>query len=233
MTPEHFTEAHSLHALFQAADARGFPAAWADLWLDAGLADAFAVDRAWLEGAGRRLEAAVRGERDGRDDRLQGVMNWLNTEAMGGAYQEAAKFFLAEVVVPMHAAVAREEVTQGRLPSGRGARAFGAAIEAIRIMQEQTRARGQELDLAELDLQPIAEAVAWFALPGEGISVSDVLNAIKDHTAVVPLAGWVGDATRSERAEWARADAEFREACRALGAAGRAMRRGAWPTGSA
>lgn len=194
LTVEQFTAASGLHAAFKAAEARGFPAFWADHWLDAGLADAFAVDRAWLEDLGRRLDAAMRGEREGRDDRLQSVLDWLNAAALDGPYPAAARFFLAEVAVLMHDTAAREEVIQGRLPNSRGARAFGAALSAIRIMQASARKLGAALDLAELDMQPIAEAVAWFALRGEGISVTDVLTAIKEHTAVVPLAEWLGEA---------------------------------------
>lgn len=188
MTPKSFTSADSLHAAYRIAKARGFPAWWADQCLSAGLSDAFAVDRPWLEELGRRLEDA---ERAGGDDSRQAVLDWLAREAADGPYPDAAWFFLIQGVTFLLDASADNAEAPGQVADARSARAFRAALDVLRVAQTEACKLGQALNVREIDLQAVAEAAAIIVLSGEGFTAGDVLNAVKDHTAVVSLAEWL------------------------------------------
>jgi hypothetical protein len=122
---------------------------------------------------------------------LRVVMKWLTKEARLGPYQEAAYFFLVHVVAGMHRTAERERVIQGLLPESRGSRAFGTVLAVVRLARDQARSAGE--NPAYVNLQAVAEMVSKDILRGEGISVTDVLTAIEEHTAAAPLAEWLGD----------------------------------------
>lgn len=183
-TPEHFH-----HGAMQATERGQFPAWWADVWMSNGLGRAYAVDRAWLEEMGRRVDEALRHDYRTREDQLQELMRWLVKESQSGPYGEAAEFFLVYVVADLHGRTVQER--HGLSPDSKRARAFGAAVAFIRLIQAEARKRGVELSLAAIDMQGVAELVAKEILRGEGISVTDTLNAIRENTAAIPLAEWI------------------------------------------
>jgi hypothetical protein len=193
MTPEQFADSTAGPSCLHAIEA-GRGAEWhADFWLANGLAETYAVRRPWLVKLWTRIDDVMCGERTAWEDGLKDVMKWLSREARRGPYQEAAYFFLVHVVAGMRRTAEHEQVVQGLLPESRGARAFGAALAFIRLARDQARGAGQEPPC--VNLQDVAEVVSRDILRGEGISVTDVLIAIQEHTAAAPLAEWLGDAT--------------------------------------
>lgn len=191
MTPEQFAESTAGPSCLHAIEA-GRGAEWhADFWLANGLAETYAVSRPWLVKLWKRIDGVMSGDRAAWEAGLQAVMKWLSKEARRGPYQEAAYFFLVHVVAEMRRTAEHERVIQGLLPESRGARAFGTALAFIRLARDQARGAGQEL--AYVDLQAVAELVSRDILRSEGISVTDVLTAIEEHTAAAPLAEWLGD----------------------------------------
>lgn len=185
----HGAAAHTHPSIVRAIEAGHFPAWFADLWTSNGFAEAYDCDRRWLEGFARRLEAAMRGAPETREDRLQDLMRSLVRECRRGPRKRAAEFWL------QWAAYVHIDAVHARFgPSWEAklARAFGAAVAAIRRAREDARRAGVAPDrLNVVDLRAVAELVARQVLRGEGISVTDVLTAIKQHTAVIPLAEWV------------------------------------------
>jgi hypothetical protein len=172
----------------QAIEAGRFSHWWADMWMSNGFGEAYSVGRRWLEDLGRRLEDALRGERSTREDRLLALMKRLSRQARrGGPHAAAAEFFLVHVLDGMHSRAVQER--EASLPTDL---AFMTAVAVIRQVRDGARNRGVDLDLADFDLQAVADVVADI-LRGENISATDVLVAIRKHTTTIPLAEWLED----------------------------------------
>ena len=179
------------YSAVQAIEAGQFHIWFADVWISCGLAAAFGLDSRWLEALGRGIEEAMTGDPKGREDTLQALVKRLVRQARRGAHKEAADFFL-RLVDDMHRRAAKGR--SFRLLDADRARAFGAAVATIRLARRHAQAAGACCDHAAPDPQAVAEIVARHVLRGEGISVTDVLLAIHEFTAAIPLAEWVQDA---------------------------------------
>jgi hypothetical protein len=186
--PHTVAEAHVLRRAIQASDAGKYAAFWADFWLSDEVAQDHGADRRWLEDLGRSFEDALRAPRLSREDRLRRLARRLHGQERSGPNKRAATFFLQ--VIGYALALASDERYRPS-PESKQAQAFDMAVRLIRHIRDHARAAGYEPDLAAVDLMVVAETVAWEILRGEGISVTDVLTAIKEYTAVLPLEEWI------------------------------------------
>jgi hypothetical protein len=174
-------------AWFHAALVDRFPAAFADTCIRLGLAEAFGVDRAYLETIGAALHAAavVRGRHD--DSTRSKAARILLAEARRlvrmvwrGSNPRADQFFL-ELVWSLWCEYQRAPGA-GVWPNLKYARAFGWVLGAIR----QYRGLGRPYDLDAI-IQRAAEALRRH----EGISVTDVRTAVMLFTRRIPLDDWL------------------------------------------
>jgi hypothetical protein len=114
----------------------------------------------------------------------------LVRECFGGGPNARAATYFAWLVGDL-----RDHVMDARrLPESNKARAFGVVRAAFQRARDDLRKLGLEPELGSDAIQAAAELVAEHVLRGEGISVTDVLVAINDYTATIPLAEWIADA---------------------------------------